>query len=151
LGYGWREAVGMLATQRPGKDALTDDFVESGIYRVFQADVPNGAYRVQLRMGDPKAPVKTCNIIIEGKLRAANLGMKTGETITKTFDVRVDDGRLDIGFSSFGQWAARWCINAIEIAPTEKGAADRTEAIKVESKPNDTPVLADKTDCGCGL
>ncbi len=107
-GFGFAEALAENAFRdRAGPDDLRKDFVLAAGSE-FKVELENGHYEVLIIAGDEDAGNRT-NLVIEddqhGSPRTGN-----GEYFEETFDVTIEDGQLNIGFSGDGR------INGIEIS-----------------------------------
>ncbi|WP_066195807.1 rhamnogalacturonan acetylesterase [Gracilibacillus timonensis] len=65
----------------------------------FMMDVPNGNYKVILTLGSESKPTVTTVKEGLGRLKLHEVKTLTGNTITKTFAVNVEDGQLKLAFA----------------------------------------------------
>lgn len=91
VGYGWLTRE--LWNVQKGKG---DSFANQGIGTSdgeFLVDVPNGTYRVTIRLGHPSLPIEKAGVYLQDVL--VNTARTTaGQSIPRTYTVKVFDGKL---------------------------------------------------------
>ncbi len=119
-GWGWANSrsIGSYDRAVSSGDApnLTRDF-HYGRDNTFRANVANGTYDVELRLGDAAAVRDKINIDIEGTRVATNIGSARGRYFNATYRVSVLDGQLALRLSDRGGLNPYWTFNSLEVRP----------------------------------
>ena len=132
-GYGWNAPLEGDVDRGKGS-LVTRDFSYCHSDRTFKLDLKNGAYRIMIFMGDKGAYAHDrMNVLAEGakprlyeisdwhynKTHSAiprlPLDTRAGQILPLQFDVRVDDGQLDLFFRDQGGDDPNWVVNAIYV------------------------------------
>jgi len=127
-GFGWQSTDGLESRERAGSaDALRRDHVQGcgTTAATFRADVLNGAYTVNLVMGDQDYAHDQMQVKANGVVVAANVGNAEGTWTAVSFDVTVSGGALSLEFADLGGADICWVVNAADIVPASgTGDAD---------------------------
>jgi hypothetical protein len=126
-GYGWNiAAAGGFdggALTGPESDLRRDGNFGTGGpsgARIFQADLPNGSYLVNITMGDSVIGRNAMQVknTDTGDILVSNLTTPAGSFFQTLVPVTVTDGSLNLEFSDLGGGDPNWVVNGIEIRPT---------------------------------
>ncbi|WP_077623533.1 fibronectin type III domain-containing protein [Sediminibacillus massiliensis] len=118
-GYGFSNLENVTAESRDGEDALKRDFVSYSEDTVFQVDLPNGDYRVQVTVGDQE-DTTDFGVKAESIQKVQNTSLKAGEVTDRDFEIALIDGQLSIELTGTDPK-----INAISIIKLpERSASD---------------------------
>ncbi|CAM3675628.1 rhamnogalacturonan acetylesterase [Marinicrinis lubricantis] len=100
--YDWEKGYGFAFSPQPSKnedlrDSWTGEYFEDPVPTLLM-DVPNGNYKVTVTLGSSDQTAVTTVKEGLGRLRLLDVKTDTGEAVTKTFAVHVDDGGLKLAF-----------------------------------------------------
>ena len=117
-GYGWLSDV--IAVDRGMANDERRDF-NSGQDITFAVDVPNGAYVVELTLGDRSQMRDRVEVYVNGDLRdtVTTLG---GEFATPRYTTRVLNGQLSVRFNDLGGESRDAAIAALEVTAIDPSA-----------------------------
>jgi fibronectin type 3 domain-containing protein len=110
LGYGW-QATASTVVRTNGGPLLRDGHF--GTDNTFTVNVNNGAYTVNVTIGDNLTAVTNIDVFAEGVLELDNVSTAAGSHVHRSFQVTVSDGQLDIRLFSDG--GTSFLINALDI------------------------------------
>jgi PKD repeat protein len=128
-GFGWLKqtrygnTTGVAALDRGGADSLTRD-TNYGRDATFVANVPNGTYSVTVTVGDPQFARDKMDVWLEGRRVATALATARGQTLQRTFEVRVTDGQLTARFVDAGGDSPFFSLDALTV--TAAGSSSPT-------------------------
>ncbi|MDR1808945.1 MAG: BNR-4 repeat-containing protein [Prevotella sp.] len=111
--YGWMGTV----DSRDRGSAWSDeerDFNLSGQNTTFRTFVENGVYRITVKQGDKDYLHDKMSLNVNGDLKLQNITAAKGTVQTNTFEVVVDNKRLDFEFSRSGT-DPNWVVNSLKI------------------------------------
>jgi lysophospholipase L1-like esterase/fibronectin type 3 domain-containing protein len=108
LGYGFEDASKVTSQNREQPDALRGDLCLPN-NTSFNANMPDDTYQVTIISGDQEAP-SSMSVSAES-VQAADFSAAAGQFVQQSFQVQVQDGQLNLGFT--GSYPA---VNAIEIS-----------------------------------
>jgi len=92
---------------------------DGGVY-TFSARIPNGAYLVNLTMGDAMIAHEGMRVRAEnGQVVLSSLSNPAGQFVQASFSVGVQDDILNLDFYDESGNNRDWVLNAIEIVPFE--------------------------------
>jgi hypothetical protein len=112
--YGWAESPSGQR-DRGTPDYLLRDLHFDGTDRTFMAGYGSGTYGVTLYFRDDAYMHDTIEVFAEGGSTpvATVASLPVGTTVTKTFNVAVNDGVLDLRFHNNAGGDPNWIINGI--------------------------------------
>lgn len=113
-GYGWLNLGSIKGVDRGTSNPLTRDF-HQGPGGQFLVDLPNGTYDVSITVGDAKAAHDRMAVWLQGTQVTANISTSTVQFLTRTFQVNVTDGQLNMGLSDTGGTKNGFALNALAI------------------------------------
>ncbi len=108
-GYGFSDTSKVENVSAGGSGALSDAvrFVTGSSAYTFNADVPNGVYKITVTTGD----VESTSIFAEGM---AQILFMTGNNAVDSFSIPVTDGQLNL-YATAGISGTPFSISAVEI------------------------------------
>lgn len=111
-GYGW--SAGGVATRDRGTGGdLKRDFAFTAD-ATFSADVVPGRYEIRVTLGDATLAHDHMDVFV-GEELVATVSTAAGKFVTRSFDVQLPSGRLDLRLTDAGGVDANVVINALEI------------------------------------
>jgi len=113
----WSNNSGVRSVDRGGsQNALNRDFVYSNQAKTFSQEIANGTYEVAVNLFDANYLHDNMQVRAEGQVKLSNqtFGASAGND-TRTFNVTVTDGQLDLEFSDQGGNDRNWVLNRIVI------------------------------------
>lgn len=119
VGYGWTNSTGVSAVDRGGTNNLTRDF-HTAVDRTFRIDLPNGAYQVNLKLGDASRLRDNIDIYLNGNKVASSITTQAGKFIQPTYGVQVTNGQLNLRLVDRGGRTSGWALDSIDIVPNQK-------------------------------
>lgn len=93
-GFGFDFSSKPRLVSRGGKDPLKSDYVTSDTPFYFSIKVPEGNYKVTLKLGDAKFATTSTVKAESRRLMLENVETKAGEYVKKSFVVNVKDRRI---------------------------------------------------------
>ena len=111
-GYGWTAGTTMEPRDRGGDDSLLRDFAFCRRDGGLRIDLPGGDYHVVVIAHDSEYPVHPTTLVANGETVFRDASARTGETLIKEFDVKVQDQGLLLQFSHRGD---NWSIAGLLI------------------------------------
>ncbi len=122
LGYGWTSATAGVNSGAAGVLAdLRRDGHGGNAANTFNVDLSNGTYLVTVTMGDSFSPKDGMRIVAEGNIVADNISSNSTTWATRTFQVSVNDGQLNLTFSDQTPNSG-WIVNGVEIRKVTLGS-----------------------------
>lgn len=106
-GYGWLKALYAARDRKKGTD-LTRDFVFDAAPRTFRIRLANGTRVVTVFLGDMTTGHDNMEVLAEGEVKLRKITNKAGEVKELFFDVKLEDGLLDIEFRNGGGRNPHW-------------------------------------------
>lgn len=112
-GFGWASLSGLSATDRGTSNPLTRDFHQGGDGR-FVVNLPDGTYNVTVTVGDARAKHAGMALWLEGVQVATNLSTAAGQFLSRTYQVEVTGGQLNLRIAAGGRNNS-FALNALAI------------------------------------
>jgi len=106
-GYGWLKPL-YAARDRGKGTPLTRDFVFDAQPRTFRLRLANGLRVVTVFLGDMTTGHDNMEVRAEGEVKLRKITNKAGEVKELFFDVKLEDGLLDIEFRNGGGRNPHW-------------------------------------------
>ncbi|CAZ98338.1 beta-agarase AgaA [Zobellia galactanivorans] len=123
--FGWANTNDIGSRDRGasnGRNNINRDINFSSQTRFFTQDLSNGTYNVLITFGDTYAR-KNMNVAAEGQNKLTNINTNAGQYVSRSFDVNVNDGKLDLRFS-VGNGGDVWSITRIWIRKVTSNSAN---------------------------
>jgi len=121
----WTNNSGLNSVDRGGsQNALNRDFVYSSSAKTFSQQIANGTYEVAVNLFDANYRHDNMQVRAEGQVKLSNQTFGAGSgNETKTFNVTVSDGRLDLEFSDQGGNDRNWVLSRIVVTRSSGGSS----------------------------
>ncbi|RME52293.1 hypothetical protein D6783_05260, partial [Candidatus Woesearchaeota archaeon] len=117
-GYGWSETP-RYSISGQITDAIYRDHHKHYNPLTFSVDVPNGAYELTFYLNNHHHAIDNMKIEAEGVVLFPDLTLGQNNPSTRTSQIDVADGTLDITFDDLGGTYNEWTINGLEITSLE--------------------------------
>jgi len=124
----WTNNSGVRSADRGGsQNALNRDFVYSSQAKTFSQEIANGTYEVAVNLFDADYLHDNMQVSAEGQVKLSNqtFGVSAGNE-TKSFNVTVSDGQLDLEFSDQGGNDRNWVLNRIVVTRSSSSGGGDT-------------------------
>lgn len=112
-GYGWDSVASIGARDRGSGNELERDLHNLDTDKSFLADLRNGRYQITLYFGDADYDHLPVDVYAEGTIVLDDVAVQKGVFISKSFEIEVSDGQLDISLKV----QANTVLNGLEIIP----------------------------------
>lgn len=137
-GLGERDRGGAAVDPLYRDLVMTSEYYHTQVRQTFAVDVPNGTYLVMTMHGDVqygRVGRQSYWIEAEGKTAVDDIELDWSRTTDATFEVAVEDGRLDLTFDAKDPDPAKrgFAINGLAVFPADtaeqRGFAERKVAM----------------------
>jgi hypothetical protein len=115
--YGW---MGSVYTRDRGASQNDEerDFNMAADEIVFRVYVTNGNYQITIKQGDKDYMHDRMTVKVNGIVKLQDITAEKGTILTHSFEVAVDEKKLDFAFSRNGS-DPNWVVNSIKIEKTD--------------------------------
>ncbi|MGS0524370.1 T9SS type A sorting domain-containing protein [Zobellia nedashkovskayae] len=127
--FGWANTNDIGSENRgaaSGRNNINRDINFSSQTRFFTQNLSNGNWNVLVTFGDTYAR-RNMNVAAEGQNKLTNINTNAGQYLSRSFDVNVNDGKLDLRFS-VGDGGDVWSITRIWIRKVATNGASLVAA-----------------------
>lgn len=115
-GYGWSDVTGISAVNHPSPStSALNQAYHAGRRGTFVVNVPNGDYRVTLRLGDSLGATSGVVGVLENRYVVTFPSTNPGQIIEQSFTVRVTDSQLNLYLLSRGGANPYFALNSLQL------------------------------------